>query len=279
MRILISSIIVPPRQKPLDEDPEFNAEIAKNGIKRPVLVTQDAYSGSYLLVDGLRRLAALHALSRLEAPALVAHTYEEACLSLKAAHSNHILTIRRIYEIYQTLVPLARKRQKREAGVTRTSRRELFYDALGLGGRFTLSELSALIQLYRARDLRGDPVITRFVKALEDGALSPHAARQQYSRIEYGDHRVGQRNLRIGSSEEGVVKAADQRQIITTALATLSGVTKGLCELGLWDTQILHKELATWAKELSAQRFVLSRVIKSMRSSTPPPAEDGALKW
>jgi len=266
--ISIDSIIIPPRMHPAEDSKGLSTKI-------PILVTpQGSVDGPFILIDGLRRLNAAKQLNRTEIWAEVVHTFKDACSNLSTTHKGNIITTRRIFEIYMTLVPLMNLYRYKSQGKKQVLAREILYEALGLSSRITPSEFSAILQMYRAADLNRIPLAIKMVEVMERGDLSPHAARQQYSRKRFGDPRALLRGRKV-EPQGSVLKASDQRQIVNTAIATLSGVTKGLNELGPWSTQISRQELDSWVKELVAQRTLLNRTIRLARTSTLRSSQDG----
>jgi len=257
MQVPISLISVPPRRKPPTDTSNLKAEIAKSGMKKPILLAK--YGEILLLIDGLRRLSVARELNKADISAQVVDTYEEACTALGqiGKNSGDELSIRRIYEIYASLRPLMVARLAlRQKGEQYAPSRDLLIRALGIPDD-NRSSLSAIIQLYRAAEMRDDPWAQRLIKAVEEGTLTPHAARQRYSKGGF-------------QSTGDVCKASEQRRLMGTAIATMSGIVKGLQSLGPWHPEIPQTELSVWAKELSAQRGFLAKIIQSIKTPSPP---------
>lgn len=247
-RILIDEIKLTRGLDPGENLKELAQDLKTNGQKVPVLVLSD-----FTLVDGLRRVMALHSLGIKEVDAIVAFTFEEAVKALRLAHLGKAPDrIRRSWEMYEDLIPLIMERKrlninKRQAGIRRVDRkpstmplaRTLMESAIGKG-------YDKVVQIYRLAHSYTPPGWREILRDLEDGKIFVGTALKRIH---------GRTPL-----EGNVRTVKDQKQLVDGAARQLTGLMLSLEKLA-WPIVIPTKDRQPALDELKRNRSKLSKII------------------
>lgn len=234
-----------------------------HGQKVPVLLTDEN-----ILIDGQRRLEALRQLGRGYIWVALTNDLEN---SLKVLHTAHVtntteakdITPRRVYEIYQGLMPQVDKRtaalRRRRLGISRDHKleplkgaRALISDALGVLEGYTATSML----LYKRFSEPCDPDIQMSLSVirarLEGGEITLYEARGQVSRAVEG----------VPPPESlSPVDAGQQREALRVAHGQLTGTIKGLEYIGRLSPDITDAEVDMYIQALSEAKRSLHRFI------------------
>jgi hypothetical protein len=242
----------------LDPDDDVTAlaqDIKDKGLAVPLLVDTE-----YQVIDGLRRLEALHMLGVREVEVEPVSLYDKACVFLAKAREHGVearpLTTRRIWEIYKQMARILlitrshvfRGKRAGTRGNKSLGGRKLFVEALGLKSE---SYLQALTQVYRTAE-RGEGAemekAKRAVHLLENEGITVYTALGIVKRT---------------TALRGDLTAlTEQRAALTTAVSALRGLQVGLDQMGPLDSKFPREELDNYAIELDQARGKLARFIR-----------------
>jgi len=255
-RILINEIKLTRGLDPDENLKELARDLKANGQKVPILVLPDLS-----LVDGLRRVMALHAAGVTEVDAIVASTFEEAIEALHLAHSGLPPDrVRRSWEIARDLNPLIQERKirfirERQKGVRRTERqpstqplaRTLLEYAIGKG-------YDKIVQTYQLAFAHKPTGWRETIRALEARELTVGGA---YDKIR------GKTPLR-----GNIRTVKEQKQIVDGAARQLTALLMSLEKLA-WPIVIPIKDRQLAIEELRKNRGKLARIIHLLEEAEP----------
>ena len=247
-RILIDEIKLTRGLDPDENLKELARDLKAHGQRVPILVLSDLS-----LVDGLRRVMALHTAGVTEVDAIVASTYEEAIEALHLAHSgNPPDRVRRAWEIERDLNPLIQERKaklirQRQVGIPRNERqpstqplaRTLMEHAIGKG-------YDKIVQTYRLAF-----------------ALKPTGWREVIRALEAGEITIGKAydTIRGKTPLRGNIRTVkEQKQIVDGAARQLTALMMSLEKLA-WPIVIPIKDRQPALDELRKNRGKLARII------------------
>lgn len=264
----IDSLILS-RKPDLTDIESLIKHIYDSGIKQSVLVTTDG-----LVIDGVRRIAALTALGISTVPVFVATTLEEACTVIARTRNHGVAALpqsaRRqwhmVTELHSLVLERATRLRKRRVGLPKsaplersTKSRELIADAMGLANEGTLN---VLVQVYQALneinpvDPQGEALV-QVRTLLDKGEITIYEARGRVQRL-----------LSAGQSGD-IISIAEQRNVLATALAQLAGTVKGLDRLGELHPEFSAEEVAMYLTAYADARRGLQRLITTLKKRVP----------
>jgi hypothetical protein len=213
---------------------------------------------NYELIDGLRRLRAVHSLGNTVIEVVPVTLFDPATVWLKRARLHGVLarplSPRRLSEIYEACKPLIALTRSREMMGKNHGRgahvhgREKFLDAIGIDSE---SYFQAATQLYRTAKeagLRGQ-LAEEAVALVEEGKLSV------YMGLEY---------VRSRQRPGDVVKPDEQLTMLSNISSSLAGMRYALGTLGPIDSSIDQGQLNDIIVELRAFRRVVHRLINQL---------------
>jgi len=255
----VDAIITTRRLEPDEDLSKLVEHIKENGMKVPILIDRNN-----ILIDGLRRLEAAHALGLDSVSVVVATDYVVACNAINAAYAYDVAahrTWRRVWEMYRDTqvlmwdrLSMLRQRTAKErmedARKAGGETRDLFTVALGLSSR---SMLQAVLHVHRLAESDTTPLGDRAREAvilLAEGKVTPYGA----------DGHV----KRAPGLSGDMVALEDQRNLLSSVASTLSGIAKGLTKMGPLNPGLSPEELKVWLDSMKASRRILVSFIRNM---------------
>lgn len=257
------------RQWPDDEGiDKLAADIRRHGVKEPILVIgREDY-----VLDGVRRVAAMRKLGREHIPAYVSNNMFDVAIRMYETNAPEGFSPLRRVEIIRHVHALMGSRLDQSKANVRL--------ATYIAGQGNEKEVKPLLrQAGTARTLlvmasRGPNPYTRIqylVPVIKSADAGNEFARELLSRYESGEIGLGQLYTlwKEGIARPGdVLKAAEQREILTQAGLSIASAVYALQKLGPIHSSITGKELDGLIKNLYDPRAELSTVINKLRKES-----------
>lgn len=257
------------RQWPDDEGiDKLAADIRRHGVKEPILVIgREDY-----VLDGVRRVAAMRRLGREYIPAYVSNDLFDVAIRMYETHAPEAFSPQRRVEVIRHVHALMGTRSDQSKANARLAKyvagegneREVMPVLRQAGVTRTLLVMAS----------RGPNPYTRvqyLVPVIKSADAGNEFARELLSRYESGEIGLGQLYTlwKEGIARPGdVLKAAEQREILTQAGLSIASAVYALQKLGPIHSSITGKELDGLTKNLSDPRAELSTVINKLRKES-----------
>lgn len=264
MRTNLKVSIIETRRKIRDDDDLrlLSKSIKDNGVKEPIIV-----DGSYIVIDGLRRVLAAVDAGLDEIPAIVVENYDDAIKAIADAYKGveyENIQPRRIWEIQADLTPLLREKQNAirstpykdrigRQGKRHGSSRDALAEALNLPNSGILASLNMMYV-----GSQGNSQQAKYAQSLLDridsGELTPHAARGLWTKYR--------------EDMQAARRAPQQAQILSGVAGLLPGVLSSLKNLSSeLDRNLKPDDLARWESVLSQAGTTIRRTVAKVRST------------
>jgi hypothetical protein len=247
---------------------ELAADIRRNGVKEPILVIgREEY-----VLDGVRRVAAMRMLDRPNIPAFVSDDMFDVAIRMYETHQPEDLSSSRRIEIIRHVHALMGNRTVQAVAARRlddyvmqnNKEKEIAPLFRQSGTTRTLLILAARATTPYTRIQYLPPVI----KAADHGDLFAQELLARFEADEIGLSAMGnvwrERHGRPGD----IVKAAEQREVLTQAGLSLASTVYALQKLGPIHPSITVKELYGFIKNLYDPRSDLTLIINKLRKES-----------
>jgi len=228
-------------------------------MKHPILVLPNV-DGSYIVVDGLARIAAASKLGLLTIEAVVTQDIEQACRLLERAHANQKVPPRRIWEVTQALECLFHRRRRetqrrhREGDMTELPLPStLLTKAFGLRSS---NDLKVLRSVYRMAGTTGN---TEILSRFEEGEFTPAMALGRYRLLASGKQAVFPPVRKPDPS----VHKSEQLTLLVNASRNLGITLKAIADESVLN-RVSPEDLEPIIGDLRKHRASLARLIHSM---------------
>ena len=240
---------------PLDDLTELEASLREEGLQVPLLV-----NGNFIVVDGVRRLAAIRRLGYKDAICQVTDDFNEAMENLAEGRKSSLQKKQspsRVYGQYALIAVMGHQMQMQARGVIPTtgSRR---------GGNLRMAEPlpSSRIRYTELMDIKPHTlqnIVTMYnYLFVQMGRDNPK--RKQFSemldRLDRGElstSRVFNFYTQLKASEGGNgLSGAQQEQILTAAISSMEGLRRGLQDTLPLSSNVRRETVATYLKESRA---------------------------
>lgn len=258
-KVPVHAIVTPDEKGPPDTTlDELQSSITSVGLKVPILIDQT----NHQLIDGVRRL---QVFKRLKISHILVHgaeDFEEALQFIKASREKprlpapqHVGNTRlwRYNLDLENLMTLRQQQLKsRRIGVPKKvslgrapAARALLTEAIGIPEGM----LVAITTIHKAAEHHEDLDIRAFARGLVGNLnaerMTPHQAR----------HALG---LEVARKKQGhIVTIAGQRDAFRTLATQLSGVARGVAQLGEVNEELTPEEIAEYVDSLSRSMTVI----------------------
>lgn len=262
------------------------ASIASLGLLNPITITSDGW-----LIAGARRVEACRSLGWSLIGCVVADDLDAAVARLRAERDENTerkpMTPAELVSLGMALEELERPLAKGRQG-TRTDLGRRPQLSVHVNGKLPPAGAPADAQAGEARQkvasaLGISTTTYQRAKAVVLAAADPDASPQERQVAQvaladmnetgnvsgnYAKVRQG-RDIRLGARQRPVVgELRMQRHAITSAVATMSGITAGLKRIEQIHPEITREEAAQWVSDLSDVRRVIETLIKRLKEHT-----------